>query len=78
MKENRFEIGNVDSTVHLEKPKLRPFIEPIRESLAVALETDTKLISIKAKTGEGVDAVGEMRAVKVDAVVLLKPVDPSA
>lgn len=67
-----FRVANVDSTIGLESPKLRPYIEQIRESLAVALEVTHDRISVKAKTGEAVDAVGERRAVKAEAVVLLE------
>ena len=76
MKEKGFAIGNVDSTVHLEKPRLRPYIDEIKNGLAEVLETDPKNISVKAKTSENVDAVGELRAVRADAIVLLnKPND---
>ena len=67
-----YSIVNVDSTVSLEAPKLRPYIERIRESLAVALEITRDRVSLKAKTGEGVDAVGNRRAVRADAVVMLE------
>jgi len=72
MKQQGYELGNLDATVELEKPKLREYIERIVEELSLVLETDTGSISIKAKTGEGVDAVGESRAVRATAVVLLK------
>ena len=72
MKEKGFSVGNVDSVVHLEKPKLRPFIDEMRENLAQALEIEVSQVSVKAKTGEGVDAIGERRAIKAEAIVLLK------
>lgn len=72
MKQHGYSIANVDATVELEQPKLRPYIERIVDGLATVLETDTGSISVKAKTGEGVDAVGERRAVRATAVVLLK------
>jgi 2-C-methyl-D-erythritol 2,4-cyclodiphosphate synthase len=72
MKQHGYEVANVDSTVHLEIPKLRPYIDGIRKGLADALEVETNRISVKAKTGEGVDAVGELRAVKAEAIVLLQ------
>ncbi len=72
MKQHGYEVANIDSTVHLESPKLRPYIDEIRKGLADALEVETNRVSVKAKTGEGVDAVGERRAVKADAVVLLQ------
>ena len=72
MKEKGFRVANLDSTVHLEKPKLRPHVDKIRENVARALEIEIDCVSVKAKTGEKVDAVGEERAVKAEAVVLLE------
>ena len=71
MKERGYAINNVDSTVHLEKPKMRPYIDQIKTGLAELLETDSLNISVKAKTSENVDAVGELRAVRADVIVLL-------
>jgi 2-C-methyl-D-erythritol 2,4-cyclodiphosphate synthase len=71
-KSRGYAVVNVDSTVGLETPKLRPYIDQIREGLAAALEVTTDRVSVKAKTGEGVDAVGERRAVRAEAVVLLE------
>ncbi len=71
-KRRGFAVANVDSTISLEAPKLRPYIEQMRECLAVALEVTHDRVSVKAKTGEAVDAVGERRAVKAEAVVLLE------
>ena len=70
-----FRIVNVDTTVSLERPKLRPHILKMRESLAAALGIAPGQVSIKAKTGEGVDAVGEGVAIRVDAVVLIEPIN---
>jgi len=75
MKQRGFSIANVDSTVHLEEPKLRPYIEKVREGIAEALEVEMHLVSVKAKSGEGVDAVGKRRAVRADAIVLLEMLD---
>ena len=72
MKERGYTVSNVDSVISLEKPKLRPFIDEMRENLANALEVETNCVSVKAKTGESVDAVGEGIAVKAEAVVLLQ------
>jgi 2-C-methyl-D-erythritol 2,4-cyclodiphosphate synthase len=74
MKERGYTIGNVDSTIELESPKLRPYIEQMIDGLAQPLEVSTDRISIKAKTGEGVDAVGTRAAVRATAVVLLESV----
>ncbi len=72
MKEKDFAVVNVDSTVSLETPRLRPFIDQMRENLANALEIEMNCVSVKAKTGEKVDAVGKSEAVKAEAVVLLQ------
>lgn len=72
MKEKGFFVLNVDSTVSLEKPKLRSHIDKMRENIARVLEIEIGCVSVKAKTGEKVDAVGEERAVKAEAVVLLE------
>jgi 2-C-methyl-D-erythritol 2,4-cyclodiphosphate synthase len=72
MKEKGFSVANVDSVVYLEKPKLREFIDKMRASIAQALEIGIDRVSVKAKTGEKLDAVGENRAIKCEAVVLLE------
>ena len=66
-----WEINNLDSTIHAQAPKLRPHVLAIRENLAHILNISVDKVSVKAKTNEGVDAVGEKRAVSVDCVVLL-------
>jgi 2-C-methyl-D-erythritol 2,4-cyclodiphosphate synthase len=71
-KEKGYAIENVDSTINLERPKLRAFIGQMREGLAVAMEVEIDRISVKAKTGEGVGPVGTHAAVTAQAVVLLK------
>jgi 2-C-methyl-D-erythritol 2,4-cyclodiphosphate synthase len=72
MKEKGFSVVNLDSTIHLERPKLRSFIDEMRETLAKLFEIDVECISIKAKTGEEVDAVGTSAAIKAEAIILLK------
>lgn len=72
MKQKNYQLANLDAVINLEKPKLRPHIEAMRENLARILEIEIEQVSIKAKTGEKVDAVGESRAVKTEAVVLLE------
>ena len=69
--ERGYAIGNMDSVIHLERPKLRAHIDAMRANLASALGIDIEQVSVKAKTGEGVDAVGERRAVRAEAVVLV-------
>ena len=74
MKQRGYEIGNVDATIELEKPKLQDHIDTMVEGLSQTLEAQPGRISVKAKSGEGVDAVGERRAVRATAVVLLRKI----
>ncbi|HEY0408275.1 MAG TPA: 2-C-methyl-D-erythritol 2,4-cyclodiphosphate synthase [Pyrinomonadaceae bacterium] len=69
--ERGFHVVNVDATVMLERPRLRPFVEAMRENLARTLSVEAGCVSVKAKTGEGLDAVGRGEAVTVQAVILL-------
>jgi 2-C-methyl-D-erythritol 2,4-cyclodiphosphate synthase len=71
-KERGFRVVNVDSTVMLERPKLRPHVDEMRARLAEVLGVEVERVSVKAKSGEGLDAVGEWRAVTAHAVVLLE------
>ena len=71
IKEQGYEVANFDSVIDLERPKLRAHIDAMRENLADALGVDLSQVSVKAKTGETVDAVGERRAIRAQAIVLV-------
>lgn len=62
---------NADLTIVLERPRISPFANAMRERVAAALGADPTRISLKAKTNEGVDAVGAGQAVACHAVVLV-------
>ena len=66
-----FEIGNVDSTVIAQAPKLAPHIDAMRHSIAQALGVSVDQVNVKAKTAEKMGPVGEGRAMEARAVVLL-------
>jgi 2-C-methyl-D-erythritol 2,4-cyclodiphosphate synthase len=70
-------IAGADVTVVLERPKLAPFIDAIRQALAAGLATAVDRVSVKAKTNEGVDAVGRGEAIAAHAVVVLAPGSPA-
>ena len=72
MKEKNYNIGNIDITIILEKPKLRNYIDTMRENLSKLLSTDIENISIKAKTNEKMDSVGRGEAIAVHCVCLLE------
>jgi 2-C-methyl-D-erythritol 4-phosphate cytidylyltransferase/2-C-methyl-D-erythritol 2,4-cyclodiphosphate synthase len=66
-----FVVENVDVVVVLERPKLLPYRDAIRHALAGALAIDADRVSVKAKTNEGMDAVGRGEAIAAHAVALL-------
>ncbi len=74
VKERGYSVANLDSVIGLETPKLKPYIEAMRGNLAKALGIELSQVSVKAKTGEGLGEVGESRAIKATAVVLLSSV----
>jgi 2-C-methyl-D-erythritol 2,4-cyclodiphosphate synthase len=71
IKEKGYSVGNIDSTVILEKPKVNPHIPSMQEVIAEILEMDLDAVSIKATTHEKVDSFGERRAIKAYAACLL-------
>jgi 2-C-methyl-D-erythritol 2,4-cyclodiphosphate synthase len=71
LQEAGYAIVNVDATVGLERPRLSPHIPRMQEKLARALGLSAGQVSVKAKTGEGVDALGRGEAVRADAVALI-------
>lgn len=64
-------IGNIDCTIILEKPHIKPFVESIRKRLSEAMLIEINQISLKGKTKEGVDATGENRAIEAHVISLL-------
>ena len=66
-----YSIANVDSTVILQRPKLKDFRQPIRERLAATLELPVDRVSVKFKTAEKVGPVGEGLSAEAQALVTL-------
>lgn len=64
---------NIDTTIHLEEPKLLPFVDSIRRQIALTVGCELKDISVKCKTSEGLGPVGEKCAIEADAIVLMAP-----
>ena len=67
-----YSLVNVDSTIILERPKLKDFRGAVRESLANAVGLPVNAVSVKFKTAEGVGPVGEGRSCEAQAIVLLQ------
>jgi 2-C-methyl-D-erythritol 2,4-cyclodiphosphate synthase len=69
VKQAGFSLVNVDTTVILEKPKLKDYREAIRESLARSLALSLDRVSVKFKTAEGVGSVGQGLSAEAQAIV---------
>ncbi len=68
-------INNIDSNIIAQAPKMMPYIPKMKDVLASVLGLEYTDISIKAKTKEKLDAVGESRAIEANAVVMLEKID---
>ena len=66
-----WEVGNIDSTVVAQAPRLAPYIEAMRAAIAEALGIAAELVNVKAKTAEKLGPVGQGQAIEARAVVLL-------
>jgi 2-C-methyl-D-erythritol 4-phosphate cytidylyltransferase/2-C-methyl-D-erythritol 2,4-cyclodiphosphate synthase len=69
-----FAVVNLDVVVVLERPKIAPLLERIREGVAGAIGVAVDRVSVKGKTNEGVDAIGRGEAIAAHAVALLRGV----
>lgn len=67
-----FKIVNIDSNIIAQAPKMMPYIPKMKQVLADVLKLELSNISIKAKTKEKLDSVGEGKAIEANAVVLLR------
>ena len=72
MKERHFEVINIDSLVIIEKPRIKPYINAMKQTISKVIGIDAGNVNIKATTGEGLGAIGKLEAIQCQAVVLLK------
>lgn len=66
-----YKVNNIDTSITLEKPKLRPYIEDMRKNIASLLEIEIDRVSVKAGTNEKVGELGEGKAIEATSIVLL-------
>lgn len=71
LQESGFAVVNIDASISLERPRLAPYIPRMRKKVAASLGIKPSQVSVKAKTGEGLDAVGAGEAIRADAVALV-------
>lgn len=72
IKEKGYVINNIDSNIILQEPKMKPHIPKMVKVLSEVLNIEENQLSIKAKTNEQMDAVGEKKAIEANAVVMLR------
>mgnify|MGYP003521205340 CR=1 FL=1 len=72
--ENGFSVGNIDCTICAERPKLKDYIEPMRECLARILSIEISDVSIKATTTEKLGFVGHEEGIAAYAVALIEKI----
>lgn len=72
LKKNNYHIINIDSLIIIEKPKMAPYLDQMKENIATHLHIDTSKINIKATRGEGLGFVGEGLGVVAEAVCLIE------
>ncbi len=72
IKQENWEIQNIDCVLQMEKPKFLPWREKVIESIASILECDESCVFVKAKTGEGLGDIGQGKAISAQVICLLK------
>lgn len=72
VRENGYEIENIDSTIIAQRPKLAPHIEKMRENIAAAMKIDVGRVSVKATTEEGLGFTGTGEGMAAQAIALIK------
>src|SRR5437879_3267449 len=71
IREKGYEIGNIDSNILAERPKLLPYFSQMRSNIAETLRIPADRISIKAKTMERVGPIGSEEAIAAEAIALV-------
>lgn len=74
VKEAGYRIGNVDATIIAQRPKMRPYIDEMRENIAHTLEVSVDKINVKATTEEGLGFTGNGDGISSQAICLLEEI----
>lgn len=69
-----YKIINIDSNIICQKPKLSPYIDEMRKNISQALELEINQVSIKAKTNEKMDSMGNGLSISTNAIVLVESI----
>ena len=71
LEENRFLIENIDATIIAQAPKMRPYIDQMRENIAAALQIEVDQVNVKATTEEGLGFTGAGEGISAQAICML-------
>lgn len=74
LEEHQFLIGNIDATIIAQRPKMRPYIDTMRENIAKALKIEADQINVKATTEEGLGFTGSGEGISSQAICMLEKV----
>ena len=69
--ESDYKISNLDATIYAEQPKMRPYIDAMRENIAKALGVNITQINVKATRGEGMGFIGREEGMGAECALLL-------
>ena len=72
LEDNRYVIENIDATIIAQKPKMRPYIDIMRENIARALGIELSQVNVKATTEEGLGFTGAMEGISSQAICMLQ------
>ncbi|MFC7787218.1 MULTISPECIES: 2-C-methyl-D-erythritol 2,4-cyclodiphosphate synthase [unclassified Rossellomorea] len=72
VKEEGYELGNIDCTIIAQKPKMAPYIDEMRQSIATLLEADSTQVNVKATTSEKLGFTGRGEGIAAQTTVLIK------
>ncbi|WRP06726.1 2-C-methyl-D-erythritol 2,4-cyclodiphosphate synthase [Rossellomorea aquimaris] len=72
VKEEGYELGNIDCTIIAQKPKMAPYIDEMRQSIATLLEADITQVNVKATTSEQLGFTGRGEGIAAQTTVLIK------
>ncbi len=71
IKQNGFTVGNIDCTIIAQKPKLKDYIEQMRQNIADDCEIELYCVNVKATTEEGLGFTGDMSGISAHAICIL-------
>jgi 2-C-methyl-D-erythritol 2,4-cyclodiphosphate synthase len=72
VKEEGYELGNIDCTIIAQRPKMAPYIDAMRQSIATLLEADIAQVNVKATTSEQLGFTGRGEGIAAQTTVLIK------